>query len=108
MSSVNLVNNNINILRNSSCKYVYQILQLLNKRITLIAEEPKIPSHVQIGLLLSRQNAPDTVLQSLNAKYLSNRRLIKKCQFNGGDTSMTYDEDLLCFRSSCLHVKDSV
>ena len=108
MSSVNLVNNNINILRNSSCKYVYQILQLLNKRITLIAEEPKIPSHVQIGLLLSRQNAPDTVLQSLNAKYLSNRRLIKKCQFNGGDTSMAYDEDLLYFRSSCLHVKDSV
>ena len=108
MSSVNLVNNNINILRNSSCKYVYQISQLLNKRITLIAEEPKIPSHVQIGLLLSRQNAPDTVLQSLNAKYLSNRRLIKKCQFNGGDTSMAYDEDLLYFRSSCLHVKDSV
>ena len=108
MSSVKLVNNNINILRNSSCKYAYQILQLLNKRITLIAEEPKIPSHVQIGLLLSRQNAPDTVLQSLNAKYLSNKRLIKKCQFNGGDTSMTYDEDLLYFRSSCLHVKNSV
>lgn len=108
MSSVKLVNNNINILRNSSCKHVYQILQLLNKRITLIAEEPKIPSHVQIGLLLSRQNAPDTVLQSLNAKYLSNKRLIKKCQFNGGDTSMTYDEDLLYFRSSCLHVKNSV
>ena len=108
MSSVNLVNNNISVLRNSSCKYVYKILQLLNKRITLIAEEPKIPSHVQIGLLLSRQNAPDTVLQSLNAKYLSNRRLIKKCKFNGGDTSMTYDEDVLYFRSSCLRVKDSV
>ena len=108
MSSVNLVNNNISVLRNSSSKYVYKILQLLNKRITLIAEKPKIPSHVQIGLLLSRKNAPDTVLQSLNAKYLSNRRLINKCQFNGGDTSMTYDEDVLYFKSSCLYVKDSV
>ena len=108
MSSFNLVNNSKSVLRSSTYKYVYRILQVLNKRITVIAEEPKVPSHVQIGLLLSRQNASDNVLQALNAKYVSNRSLIKKCQFNGGDTSMAYDEDLLYFRSSCLHVKDSV
>ena len=108
MSSFNLVNNSKSVLRSSTYKYVYRILQVLNKRITVIAEEPKVPSHVQIGLLLSRQNASDNVLQALNAKYVSNRSLIKKCQFNGGDTAMTYDEDALYFKSSCLHVKDSV
>ena len=89
-------------------KYIYAIYKLLNNKITLIKEDSKLPSICRIGVLIPRNNLKTKECQALSLLYKESGDLYRKFKNNGGDSNMTYDDDLLYWSGSWIDDNRSI
>lgn len=89
-------------------KYIYSIYKLLNNKITLIKEGSKFPSVCRIGVLIPRNNLKAKECQALKLLYKESGDLYRKFKINGGESNMTYDDDLLYWSGSWVDESKSI
>lgn len=92
----------------NSTKYAYNILKMCNNKITVINEVNKLPNNCRIGILIPRNGLTNRQCQALSLLYKENGELYKRFQLNGGDTHMTFDDDLLYWNGSCLDENECI
>lgn len=98
----------IYIAHSTSTKFVYNIMKMCNNKITVINEVNKIPNNCRIGILIPRNELMNKQCQAISLLYKENGELYKQFQLKGGETNMTFDDDLLYWNGSCLEENECI